>query len=590
VHPVPATLISTCVILSFIQTAVAFSAEESPTPRQLAEKFLEAERNDEHRERIRVTWPDEPAAAPAGTEIFLIDGYIDYRCRRLVWDGKAVHGESIETRRSWFYNPQGETFITSAITLDPERFQTAWNAAMLLAAMSAKDLDDKDPNAPFHSRSGGTSSHERTKWVRLSRPAGVDYLRASRGHMSTNGLEDFDSIQNRALYALLDSFLPPLQKPALATRKVDAPDERTAADARKANAAALARWAQIMAAELPRVTLPEDGKPDRIQRTLLEPALRILGEAGHAAATESIQSLSSKLKSVGEDYGAKSVLEEAFFALTKIEFLTHWNTEKAVQMIRSNPHAKHAQNDLSKWLRKRLHTQDAPGYHAALLEDITDRPNDEALLCEDIAELSLHYREVSVDVLRGLMKNPNAEVATTAALAVLLARPDDAEALAVLEHIASDPSVGIDPGAYYFNRYARDRALNVFIGYREAGKPRWTTERIRKQALLPNEDGRIIKNLFTYLGTEKDYASISLSIWRRVLTGPRNRGAVMAIEELMERKDVDSIPQIEALLTELESSCNRSGPVNPDREAKYPWASSYELEALRTKLKNLSSK
>lgn len=105
-------------ILSASYSFTTRAGEEPAAPRRMAEAAMEAERDQRHREKMRIVWPKDIPDCPDGSEVYLIDGHIDYRCRRLTWDGKEVRTHTAECKRTWFYNAKGESFEATTSALD----------------------------------------------------------------------------------------------------------------------------------------------------------------------------------------------------------------------------------------------------------------------------------------------------------------------------------------------------------------------------------------------------------------------------------------------------------------------------------------
>jgi hypothetical protein len=452
-------------ILSAACSFTTRAGEEPAAPRRMAEAAMEAERDQRHREKMRIVWPKDIPDCPDGSEVYLIDGYIDYRCRRLTWDGKEVRIHTAECKRTWFYNAKGESFEATTSALDPEVFKDAWKAAMLLIAASVEPAkaEREDAHKLGDLRlSYSSSSHQRSKWVRMTDAASVRYLHSVRGRRSSNGIADFEEMRNRAIFGLFEKLIE---------KKQSQPEP-------------LATWASFLAADIARAANGIGPIPAAEQRLLLEPAFRILGETGHEAAAETIRAIGEKLKAGGEDYWAMSLREEAGYALKKIQLIARWDPAVARRLIRSNPHALYAQNDLSDWVRRRYFIQAPEAYHAQVLADIRECPDDVGLLRESIRELSEVFTGMSTDVIRTLMAHDDPEVAVDAAFAVLKAAPGDKDAAVLLDRLVSDPRAPINDSSDWFSKFARSRALDfVMSPQAPAGSP-WDAARIRNQPLF----------------------------------------------------------------------------------------------------------
>lgn len=220
-------------------------------------------------------------------------------------------------------------------------------------------------------------------------------------------------------------------------------------DAPQGEAFPLEEWAPFLRGEVKNsaeASAPDKDLADR-ERLLLETSLRILGEAGDEAAEPVIRALQEKLgpSENPEKYRIQSVLKEAGWALTKIRFLNRWDAAGAAEVIRGNPRALHAQNDLADWLRRRYFLVDPGGCHRHLLEDLARRTGDAALLRETLRELGARYGGEPREAVAALLGHGVPEVAADAALVILKSRPEDGEAPAALDRLAADPSTPIPP-------------------------------------------------------------------------------------------------------------------------------------------------
>jgi hypothetical protein len=137
--------------------------------------------------------------------------------------------------------------------------------------------------------------------------------------------------------------------------------------------------------------------------------------------------------------------------------------------------------------------------------------------------------------------------------------------------------------ADWFDEFARNHALKYLCSRKDPAGVRWSADRIRQQLTKPGEDGRMVYELLSALGILGLPASDAEAIdaYYRVLAGPRNKGILVACEELITRKNRASAPAIRRVLKELASNCNNGLQWQEDSTAKYPWTDKYGLERIR---------
>jgi hypothetical protein len=208
---------------------------------------------------------------------------------------------------------------------------------------------------------------------------------------------------------------------------------------------------------------------------------------------------------------------------------------------------------------------------------------------ETIAELAERYPGRAQDRIRALLRHANPEVAADAALVVLKNQPADPEALDLLDRVAGDAATEIPPDVNWFGAFARKAALEYLRSDTAPAGARWDAGRVRRQLALPDEDGRMVHALLdalAILGTPAADAE-KFEAYRRVLAGPRNKGVLVACEELIKSRDRVSVSAIRGLLDELQAGCNKQLSWQADRGARYSWVDRCELERIRQSIEDL---
>jgi len=552
------------------------------TPLALGQRELDFWRDDTHKREMKIVWPEMtalPAQVPENAEAYLIKGYIDYTCTRLRWEKGAVRAERIMMKRTWFCNSQGESFAGERLSVVPGDFTRAWLAAKLLLGARDERLKpepmqpmEQDADGSWHGSSSGScsiskGSHEPHLFIRLTQPDARIYQSAIRGESRTNGIQNFQELQNRAIFSVFDSLCP-------AGRNAPQGPEFPVTE-----------WCEFLTAELKQAgqgTVVDKVADDC--RLLLETTLRALGHAGYAAAEADIAGLHKKLEAADRDknYTAFCIRDETEIALTKIEMLNRWNAERAATLIHGNLRKMHWQNDLAKWVRGLYFQRDQPGYHQLLLADL--KPDSKpALLCETLAELQMRFHGQDLERIGVLVSHADPEVAVEGCFILidpkLNPEPNTQPALAALDRLAGDPDTPISPYSKWFEHFARSRALKYLASVQAPEAVRWTAVRVRWQ-LDKVEDGRMVHELLTTLNCLHDPASEAdkAAAYRRALSRPYSWGTLTACEELAKLKDAQSATTVRKILSELERDCNKHLSWQEDSTAKYPWVDKYELE------------
>lgn len=517
--PLVKSLLPALLAIAAIPVAPCGMAVETPSGSlALASQSLDAVRDDEHRARARIQWPTALAESePADdTEVYLIEGYIDYTCTLFRWKQDHVAARQVRMTRSWFYS-RNESYVSREFTVAPEKFRQAWQAAMLVHRASA--LTDPPPSEPgkwpvVH-MSGSAGSHEKSFYAGLQSPGAppIEYL--VRGTRETNGLRDFAELQALAITRIFSELVPPDSE---------------------CRPAALSEWGPF----LTRTVREQAQSPDpfsSISELLLETSLRLLGQMGYAPALPEIGSLETRVPAEAElqtkkesyraesiRYTADSILTEAYYATVKIALQQQFDAAKARQLIATRQRKLHSDRDLVLWVRQRYFENDPTGYQALLETDLTDPASSPELLQESIASLRASYPNAGAEWVANLLSHANSEVASDAAFALLALKPGDPAAIQTLNRLASDPAATIPDSADWFNHFGRERALDALYSSQSAVPPehRWDATRVRRQLAVPEEDGRMVNRFLAALSILENKAvprDEQIAAYRQSLSG-----------------------------------------------------------------------
>ncbi len=498
---------------------------------ELARSNLDSVRDTTHQEKLRIVWPRNASEARPlkGSDVFLIQGYIDYTCTRIVWsEGRGV-AQRVKLTRSWFYNPHGETYSAVEFPVTTEQFAKSWNAAALIRGARAEWVNPLPPtNAAGGWRSISASrtrsSHEQTFFVRIrgGNPLG-GFEWALRGTSSTEGVRDFDEIQTLAVFNVFAT--------------LTSPDPGEAFDLRS--------WGPFLTDLLREQgrALASNGEPPHgsSSELLVEISLRLLGQIGWEpalAVIEEIDETAGKAESGGSQWPER-VFRESRIARAKIALRQRFDVGKARDVILNSPRDLNADVDLIQWARDRWFEADSDGYFTFLSANLGNPEVDERIQTEDLTDLQKRYPGRGRELMVGVLGNPSSEVVSAAALALLSDNPGDSSALEALQRLASDTGASIPDNSRWFNHFGRERALDYLFSSRSPVPAafRWGPAQVRKQLAVVGEDGRMVNRLLSALhileNTEPS-ADEKVAAYRRSLECRSEPGRAAAREALRE--------------------------------------------------------
>lgn len=531
--------------------APAARADDSPGL-ALAKKTVEKLRGDEHREKMRIVWPETGGEMPPeGAEVALITGYIDYELTRFVWRGGKVEATSVYTARSWFYNTKGESLEASVFDVEPSAFATAWSAARHVLGARDERLEPEPALHADESHMMGKGSHSSVDWIRIRLPdhaMPVHISEATGTLYNWEGVRDWDDIRDPAVFKLFDE-LRAKRRESAERRPID-PLTTTGFVTDEIRRAA------------GRLDLAYRGE----HKLLLSVCLRVAGDVGNDATLSAVERLKSALAAEPRDEQRDEAVRDRLtgeldVASTKLRLRLHWDPAVACARLASEPESTYAESDLRKWVRRRYREQDPAGYLALLADQRAqgvELPKGE--LARTLDEVRRWRAVASAESLRQYLSDRDAAACVAAARAVLALDSQDAAAIAALIRVARDANVGIE-GEPPERTWPRTDAL-AEIGERGLMTP----GEIR--GLLANEPmphALLVQAVLDTLArsAEPPTSEETLAAWRRTLDGSVYSGLEIGVAKLLDLHDVASRPKLADAVRRLVANGVRGMAVEP---------------------------
>jgi hypothetical protein len=547
-------------IVAIAVLAPAARAGDSPGL-ALAKKAVEETRGDEHREKMRIVWPEiGDETPPEGAEVTLISGYIDYQLTRLVWRGGKVDVTSVATARTWFYNKEGESYRASIFDVDAAVFAATWAAARHVLAAHDERIEPEPREHGDDSGSYGSGSHESRQWIRLRLAGAKSAFHVSdspRMRWNWERVHEWAGIQDGAVFLLFE--------PLVASRvaRTELP---------------LASCLPPVLDEIHRASVRMDLSHRGEHGLLLEVCLRVAGETGNSETLDAVEALDTALSEQrGDAYVADDLREEAGIARTKLRLTARWDSAEAARVIRENPHQKHWQEDLAKWVRRRFREKDLDGYTTLLIRDTARKGADPEDVKTALAELRGLRPEDRAAALARLLSDADPDVRVVAACAALDTHPADAKASATLLTIADDRAIAA-PAYGIHVAWCRIDALEA-----AAKRGLLGPDELRARLRDPRpEHGYMVEALIEALRKTSEPASDdeARAAWRRVVDGAVELGVRHGVIALFNLHDVAFADRIAAAIDRMEAAMKASAPGSDDLDAAF-------LERLRQGLAEL---
>ncbi len=575
---------------------------------------MEAVRDDAHRQRMRLIWSEEKTVVlPATLEVLVLRGYLNHDLLLMQWQDGMVTASEVTVDRQWAYHAKPNARTYARVAMSAEEFTGLWQTIQYLLQVHVTAIDPLAEQAAQHAghRTGGTSSHapyHLLTW-RSDPLATWSALPVLRGTSATHGIRDLHELKMAAITKVVWERYP---------KTTWIPDvEQTTAP----------RWLAWWRTVLPSTRGDGITEIDQRSQLLVDNACEMLSDLGDETDATLLASVATTLRPavprVAGEYTSVTYWEDRLrttIANTtlRIHLQQHWDSAVASGAIHANHQRTFIDNDQDRWLRAAFHQQDPVGYLALLLNDLANA--DARLVVNSVKELLQLHPGQQQSELHNLLTHTDPIVVLTSALALLgkpvarygwYVRADFAElcvrekhdpllhdALTALDHLASDPTVAIPIADYAHMSNARTGAMEFLSACPLPWG--WDDDRFRRQLDNPDEvDGRVIAHLIGRLQLPRlSYAEIGIkqpevttvtralliSVWRRCLVTPYNRGTVLAIEELAAHRDLDSLPRLRQVIDQLRSGC-ATKPFNDGSDpAPFPWISRYEVDALEKRL------
>ncbi|CAN5313665.1 hypothetical protein BH09VER1_BH09VER1_36530 [soil metagenome] len=552
--------------------------------RELAQDAVGAFQKESDKALTSITFPAESAgiAVPDKAEVYLIQGYIDYDCIRLIWKDHQAVGQRLRMTRSWFYSPK-ESYAAEEYALAEADFKKAWQAAWLIkgATMKVNVPPVRDPKTGWIRGSGSVSgsvsrsSHEWTYLVQgWSEGKEPDLNFLVHGTSTSDGVQLFSEIQTRAICKVFTDLVP---------------------KAGSGGPLELKSWGPFLTSILTENEIHLRHSPTRLDSEtslLVETSLRLLGQIGYVPALPVIRAVEADANEAAKERWPANIWRETTVAALKIEMQEKFDEASAARLIRDFDRRDNANYDFILWLRGEYFQRWPDAYFALLAANLQDPQTREPVLLETIADLRALFPQKAAPLLQSLLNNTSSEVVADAALAILAMEPGNEPSLQALTRLASDPKGPIPPAVHWSAYFGRERALDYLTSEKPAVPPayRWDVARVQKQLDLPWEDGRMVRHLLDdrwILQKRVVPDEAKIAAYRKVLSGPLNMGSADACEALIELKDKDSAPPISAILKELAAHCNKSLSGQGEPGAKYSWIDKYEIERIDDSLNKM---
>ena len=532
------TLAAAVVVLAIVAPS---ARADDPPGLALAKKAVEELRGDEHREKMRIVWREVPdETPPEGAEVALITGYIDYELTRFVWRGGKVEASSVYSARSWFYNKKGESYRATTFDVDAKAFATAWAAARHILGARDERIEPESPRYRDESGRYGSGSHESRRWIRV-RLAGagsaVQFSDSPGMRWNWERVHAWEDIRDNAVFNVFERLIAAEQ-----TRKEYPLASSVPSLVHEINRAT------------PRLDLRFRGEHD----LLLQVCLRVAGEAGDVAALEAVDALA---KSLAELSDGDRIADECVIAATKLRLTHRWDATEAARVIRENPHEKHWQEDLAKWVRRRFRAQDPQGYTTMLLEDASGKDSGALDVKTALAELRELRPKEGAAARERLLSSEDPRKRFVAACASLDADPKDPKAVAVLLAIADDRT---NQETATPNRIARCRSDAI-----EAAAERGLLgpADLRARLIDPRPvHAYVVTSLLESLRKAESAATDEeeKAAWRRVVDGPVELGVRYGVVALFDLNDTESCERIGAAIDRMEAALKANAPGSED--------------------------
>ena len=598
------TLFPVVTVLSLLATTSAQQLDgDGQTPLSAAKEIFERERDDEHRRRMRLVWSDEDEVpTPTSFEAVFMDvGYGGDSFLLLQCSKEAAKVSIAKTEK----HLGSVTFYTAKTTTD--ELLKLWRT---IGHLKKLEVEEAIPHTGERHVGITVCAHgpehlvmwrENTEKGWESRP-----ILWSRG--TSNGIQVLDEMETSAITSLIwrrfasEGWLPD--------------SDRVTQD----------NWRTYWRDMLPEIC--KASEVDRESALLIESACDMLCEIGEPSDADLLVALSSRIQSKKEapdsfsdaiSAGRIEYMKKAIaLSTSRISLRRNWDSQAALVEIRNIGQGLGIELNQEKWLREMYSKKDSTGYNLSLLKDMKNPRT--SLVETSVKELATRYPGKHREEFHGLLEHADPDVVFTSAMALtgnfdkdrdqevknsLSARaerdPLIRDALLALERLASDSSITIRPEVTGILDHARNLAIDFLNDFPAPWG--WDEERCRRQFEDPKEvDGRVIDNLLfdmhlprlrvpleTSVVLSKADRNRLISTWRKCLAAPYNTGTVLAIEELIALRDLDSIPQMQKVLSEFQFECATNGSEESIGEPTFPWLDQYVFDDLEVKVSELAT-
>ncbi len=471
-------MLITPLLFIFIGFSLSLTAIEH-TPLQVAQEAFEAERDDEHRKRMRLIWNPINEEIPNSLDVLVLRGYLNHDLLLLQWRNGMASVQVATVDRQWFYHAKANARSYANVPMTATEFLHLWQSLQHLNSVETIEINSPNPEdlSDFSSRQAGTSSHaayhlltwqvnQDNHWTSLPVLRGGGYF--------LNNIRVLAELRMEAISKLIWNRFPKTVWIA------DTPENSTG------------RWHAFWKNILPSTHGDRTAEITKRSQLLIDNACEMLGDFGDDNDVTMLQDILATLRppapseanqNISKTY-YEDVLRTAInHANRRIKLRQHWDSTAATTDLHNSSLQTIKETDQDRWLRKQFRLQDPDGYRTLLLTDLASvHPH---LVMTSINELLHHYPARQQKELHALLAHSEPDVVVTSALALLgkpianygwYVRPEfitlcaQAEhdphikdALTALNKIAGDTATPIRADIHYFNRYPRKSALE-FLG------------------------------------------------------------------------------------------------------------------------------
>lgn len=509
----------------------AARAADSPS-QEIAERAVEALRDDAHRESTRIEWPDVADEIPVpGSEVLFVTSFRStFRLMRITFRSESATVESVQVGPGRTASESAGSVEAWTASVDGAAFACVWNAAQRVRSATEESVAVLAIDADLRPRRIVCGPRP-WRWARMSAGPVVVATLSALERPYGSGRCDWEYIRDQAVLSILSDF---------AETTVTS---RTSADA--AGWTAFAR--DHVAAAATRLGDP-DVAGDAI---LLNACLRLVAESGSASVEGPVAALKRALMGLDAETRARLSATANGTARAELQLRVrhHFSREDMRKFIRELQSGNRFDDEDYRWLRSAFRARDPGGFAELVTAELTDcgvEPAAVAPLMDQIASLP---REHALGALRELVARPSPEVRLEAAIALRGADPQSVTAQGIVVALALDRTIAFPRREDKDGRSVRSRALAAAMDWGGL-----TPAQLRDHLMSgQSDDPAFLRRATGHLrGTPSALtANERRDVWRRLLDAPTMRHVLGAVEFLVDDGDVESRERMLAAIDRL---------------------------------------